>query len=278
MKPATVRHLLDAGYNVNVERSKGRCFTDDEFVAVGATLVAEGSWPTVPLDHIIIGLKELPDDGFDLVHTHVLFAHVFKGQPGWQAALDRFRRGGGTLLDIEFLSDAQGKLLAPSSFHAGYVGAALAVKAWSRQLVHPEKGELPALESYPDDAALVRDIKQNIASGTSVARRGPRAVVVGAAGRCGQGAIPLLLLKAGLPEQQIPRWGRKETAAGGPRLHILRSDILVNCLYLDKAINPLVDFEALSLPGRELSIISDVSCDCGSNINPLPIYDDHTSF
>ena len=62
LTPTTAKALLDAGYTVNVERSGERIFDDAEFEAVGATLVAEGSWPDVPADHIVIGLKELPED------------------------------------------------------------------------------------------------------------------------------------------------------------------------------------------------------------------------
>lgn len=62
MTPTTTKALLDAGYVVNVERSTGRIFDDEEFKAAGATLVPEGSWVHAPKDHIIIGLKELPED------------------------------------------------------------------------------------------------------------------------------------------------------------------------------------------------------------------------
>lgn len=62
MTPTTTKALLDAGYKVNVERSPERIFDDAEFEEVGATLVPEGSWKDAPADHIIIGLKELPED------------------------------------------------------------------------------------------------------------------------------------------------------------------------------------------------------------------------
>lgn len=67
--PTTAKTLLEAGYKVNVERSPGRIFDDDEFEAVGATLVPEGSWVDAPKDAIILGLKELPEsDCISLCH------------------------------------------------------------------------------------------------------------------------------------------------------------------------------------------------------------------
>ena len=62
MTPKTTKALLDAGYKVNVEKSPERIFNDKEFEDVGATLVPEGSWVDAPHDHIIVGLKELPED------------------------------------------------------------------------------------------------------------------------------------------------------------------------------------------------------------------------
>ena len=61
LTPTTTKALLDAGYKVNVERRPERIFNNSEFEAVGATLVPEGSWVDAPHDHIIIGLKDLPE-------------------------------------------------------------------------------------------------------------------------------------------------------------------------------------------------------------------------
>jgi saccharopine dehydrogenase (NAD+, L-lysine forming) len=62
LTPTTTKALIDDGYTVNVERSSERIFDDSEFEKAGATLVAEGSWPDTPKEHIIVGLKELPED------------------------------------------------------------------------------------------------------------------------------------------------------------------------------------------------------------------------
>ena len=80
LTPATTKALIDAGYTVHVERSPDRIFKDPEYEAVGATLVPTGSWTSAPKDHIIIGLKELPEDDFPLIHSHVQFSHCYKNQ------------------------------------------------------------------------------------------------------------------------------------------------------------------------------------------------------
>lgn len=131
--PTTAKKLLDAGYTLYVERSSkdpnfSRIFSDDEFEKVGCTLVENGSWETAPTDRIIIGLKELPEGDSPLKHEFIHFAHCYKQQGGWEQVLARFPRGGGTLYDLEFLQDANGRRVAAFGYHAGFAGAALAIK------------------------------------------------------------------------------------------------------------------------------------------------------
>jgi saccharopine dehydrogenase (NAD+, L-lysine-forming) len=139
LTPTTAKKLLDAGYPVLVERSPkdpnyARIFKDEEFEQAGATLIEEGAYKNAPKDNrIIIGLKELPEDEFPLEQTFVHFAHCYKQQGGWEKVLARFPRGGGTLYDLEFLQDESGRRVAAFGYHAGFVGAALAIKVCRRR-------------------------------------------------------------------------------------------------------------------------------------------------
>lgn len=67
--PTIAKKLVEAGYTVNVERSELSIFPDAEYEGTGATLVPAASWMEAPKDHIIIGLKELPEEDFPLKHT-----------------------------------------------------------------------------------------------------------------------------------------------------------------------------------------------------------------
>ena len=153
LTPTTAKALLDARYNVHIEKSPVRIFDDGEFERIGAELVPTGSWPEAPQDHIIIGLKELPEqETFPLKHTHVQFAHCYKNQDGWETVLGRFPRGSGTLLDLEFLQDESGRRVAAFGYHAGFAGAALAVEAWAWQLQHP-KDPMHGVEPYNNEVS-----------------------------------------------------------------------------------------------------------------------------
>lgn len=73
----------------------------------------EGSWvKDAPKDAYVLGLKELPEEDFPLEHVHISFAHCYKQQGGWEKVLSRWPRGGGTLLDLEFLTDDAGRRVA----------------------------------------------------------------------------------------------------------------------------------------------------------------------
>ncbi|EXJ85870.1 saccharopine dehydrogenase [NAD+, L-lysine-forming] [Capronia coronata CBS 617.96] len=277
LTPATTKALLDAGYKVNVERSTERIFDDSEFEAVGATLVPEGSWVDAPADHIIVGLKELPEEKFPLKHTHVQFAHCYKGQAGWQDVLSRFPRGGGTLLDLEFLTDDSGRRVAAFGYHAGYAGAALAVMAWAYQLKNPSAKTMPGVSSYANESLLLDDVRSQIAEGEKIAGRKPTVLVIGALGRCGRGAVDLCK-QVGIPDEQIIKWDMAETAKGGPFSEIVESDIFVNCIYLSEPIAPFLNKESLSSPKRKLSVVCDVSCDTTNPHNPVPIYTENSTF
>lgn len=288
LTPTTTKALIDAGYTVNVEKSPVRIFEDEEFTKIGAVLVPTGSWREAPSDHIIVGLKELPEETctcpphswsrtltnsgdsnlVPLKHVHVQFAHCYKGQGGWDTVLARFPRGGGTLLDLEFLQDpASGRRVAAFGYSAGFSGAALALKTWAWQLNNPGK-PLPSVESYPNEDALISDVKADIAAGqTKVGGRAPRVIVIGALGRCGRGAVDMVL-KAGVPDENIVKWDMAETAKGGPFKEITDSDIFVNCIYLNSQIPHFVNRESLNDTNRKLSVVCDVSADTTNPFNP----------
>ncbi|KUI66553.1 Saccharopine dehydrogenase [NAD(+), L-lysine-forming] [Cytospora mali] len=286
LTPTTAKALIDAGYEVHVEKGSGeksgttRIFDDAEFEKAGCTIVEEESWVDAPADHIIVGLKELREETFPLKHVHVQFAHCYKGQENWEEVLARFPRGGGTLLDLEFLADPKtGRRVAAFGYHAGFAGAALALENWAWQLTHPASEPLSSVSSYPNEDELISDVKKVLAEGEKKVGRLPRVIVIGALGRCGSGAVDMCL-RAGVPEENILKWDIAETSKGGPFKEIAESDIFVNCIYLASKIPHFVNVESLKAAGadRKLSVVCDVSADTTNPFNPVPIYTVATTF
>ncbi|KAJ3711481.1 saccharopine dehydrogenase [Lentinula raphanica] len=272
LTPTTAKKLIDAGFDIFVERDEQRIFDDSEYEAVGCKLVENNTWPHAPIDVPILGLKELPVSTDPLPHTHIQFAHCYKNQAGWADILSRFDRGKGTLYDLEFLEDANGRRVAAFGFHAGFAGAAAGALA----LAAERRGEhLGQLNPYENEAAMIDDVKKSLGG----SGKGVKALVIGALGRCGRGAVDLFR-KIGLEEDDILKWDMAETAKGGPFEEILDVDIFINCIYLSSQIPSFITRDTISAAGkkRRLSVVVDVSCDTTNPFNPIPIYSINTTF
>ena len=133
------------------------------------------------------------------------------------------------------------------------------------------------MSAYPNEDALNADVKSALEKARPRAKHSPRVLVIGALGRCGRGAVDMCK-KAGLPDSDIVKWDMAETAKGGPFKEIVEADIFVNCVYLTSAVPPFITHDSLASPGRNLSVVCDVSCDPNSSHNPVPIYETWSSF
>ncbi|ODV59179.1 saccharopine dehydrogenase [Ascoidea rubescens DSM 1968] len=275
LTPSTVEKLLQAGFKIYVEKSSQSTFDIKEYEKAGAIIVPEGSWKNAPRERIIIGLKELPEQTFPLIHTHIQFAHCYKNQAGWQDVLQRFPDGHGLLYDLEFLENDQGRRVAAFGFYAGVAGAALGVKDWAFKQTHSDSEDLPGVTPYPNETELINDVKEDL---RKIANNNkPTVLIIGALGRCGSGAIKFLQ-DVGIPDENIKRWDLEETKPGGPFKEIADSDIFINCIYLSQPIPPFINYDLLNSETRKLRTIVDVSADTTNPHNPIPVYTVATVF
>ncbi len=266
--PDDARRLVAAGHDLVVEASDKRIFDDAAYGAAGARLVPPGSWHDAPLDAVVLGVKELPDEPAALRHRFVHFAHIFKDQTGWRDELGRFHAGDGTLYDIEFLVDDDGRRLAAFSYWAGWLGAAIGLMRLLERRLGLD-GVAGSVAPFSGRAEVTSRLSELV--GRAAAR--PTALVVGARGKSGRGAVEVLTA-AGLA---VTEWDMAETA-DLDRDALLSHDLLVNCVLMTGPGLVLVTPEDLKRPQTLLSMISDVSCDPRSDYNPLPVYDRPTSW
>ncbi len=250
--PADAAKLVQDGFRVTVEESPTRVVPIEEYVAVGCETAPTGSWVDAPEGAVVVGIKELPDDPSDLARTHVYFAHAYKGQEGAQEILDRFRRGGGELLDVEYLT-VDGKRVVAFGFWAGYVGAALSVLRHRGLL---EGGVAPMTRA---------ELDEQLASSTP--QTPERALVIGSRGRSGRGAVEAL----GVAGCALTRWDRPDTVLVD-RPALLAHDIMVNCVVSQGAAGqqPFVTADDVDVP-RRLRVVGDVTCDVTSDANLVPL-------
>ncbi len=262
--PEGVAALVGAGIRVTVEDSSVRAIGIQGYHDAGAEIAPENTWPDAPKDAVIFGLKELPDDGTPLPHRHIMFGHAYKGQADGRVLLDRFKAGGGTLYDLEYLVDETGRRVAAFGYWAGYAGAAVALKCW---LAQQAGGIAGAVSTYASAPKLLDDLQ------TSLGNTRPNVIIIGALGRVGSGARDLCAAM-GLT---TTNWDMAETAHGGPFPEILQHDIFLNCIFASPGTPVFVPQSAKAAP-RTLTVIGDIACDPGSDFSPIKVYDRATDW
>lgn len=267
LSPQGAAKLIAAGYTVTVEESTQRILPIADYAAAGCNIAPEFSWVDAPDDAIIFGLKELPEDGTPLRHRHIMFGHAYKGQPSGKILLDRFRAGGGSLYDLEYLTQEDGRRVAAFGYWAGYAGAAVSLMCWLAQ----QNGQIAApVKAYPSANHLLMELQQSLmALGTSR----PTALIIGALGRVGTGAADLCQAMG----VATTKWDMAETASGGPFPEVLAHDIFLNCILARPGTPVFVPTSAKVAP-RTLSVIGDIACDPDSDFSPIKVYDRTTAW
>lgn len=260
--PEGVAALLKAGIKVTVEKSSVRAIPLDGYKATGCSIAPENSWPSAPRDALIFGLKELPEDGTPLKHRHIMFGHAYKGQPAGKVLLQRFKAGGGTLYDIEYLVNEAGRRVAAFGYWAGYAGAAVSLLCWAAQ---QQGGICGPVSRYANKDALLAALRTRLDE-SGAAR--PKAIVIGALGRVGTGAADLCEAMG----VQVTKWDLAETASGGPFPEILQHELFFNCILARPGCPVFVPKSALTAP-RQLTVIGDIACDPTSDFTPIKVYD-----
>ena len=267
LTPDGARALIAQGFTLTVEESRQRAIPISGYAQAGCSIAPEGSWPDAPDDAIVFGLKELDDDGTPLRHRHIMFGHAYKGQPAGRRLLDRFRAGGGTLYDLEYLVDEDGRRVAAFGYWAGYAGAAVALKCWAAQ----QRGSICGpVSTYASSNHMLADLQgELVALGTAR----PTALIIGALGRVGTGAADLCRAM-GVP---TTLWDMAETAHGGPFPEVLAHDIFFNCI-LARPGTPVFVPSSARTAERRLSVIGDIACDPDSDFSPIKVYDRTTTW
>ncbi|MCV3270301.1 saccharopine dehydrogenase [Roseobacter sinensis] len=267
LTPEGAGQLIAAGTVVSVEASPSRVIPDSAYAQAGCAIVPSHSWPDAPQDAIIFGLKELPDDGTPLPHRHIMFGHAFKGQPAGLRLLQRFKAGGGTLLDLEYLTNEAGARVAAFGYWAGYAGAAVALKCWAAQ----QRGSIAApVGSYDSSTHLLSELQAELVATGSFR---PTALIIGALGRVGTGAADLCTAMG----VATTKWDMAETASGGPFPEILAHELFFNCILARPGTPVFVPADTPTRP-RKLRVIGDIACDPESDFSPVKIYDHTTTW
>jgi alpha-aminoadipic semialdehyde synthase len=116
--PSQVKRLIEEfKYNVLVQPSKIRAFTDKEYELAGATLT-DNIWET----QAIFAIKEIPVDFIYPNNVYVFFSHVIKGQKYNMPLLQKILDLKCTLIDYEKIIDDKNRRLVFFGNYAGFAG------------------------------------------------------------------------------------------------------------------------------------------------------------
>lgn len=142
LTPQQCKSLIDQGYNISVQTSNVRAYSDEEYAGAGVPLVEE-----VHAFDILIGVKEVPISNLIPQKTYFFFSHTIKEQEYnrrlLQTAVDRQIR----LIDYEVITDDAGQRLIAFGKFAGMVGAHNALWTYGKRTGH---FELPRMYQSKD--------------------------------------------------------------------------------------------------------------------------------
>lgn len=281
------------GFEVQVERSPGRCFTDAEYEAEGLQLTDDVSGCDV-----LLGVKEVPVDHLIAGKTYFFFSHTIKKQPYNRPLLRAVLEKEIRLVDYETITDGAGKRLIAFGYYAGVVGAHNGLWAWGERLAagggrRTEDGgrrtadgfRLPRMKDCHDYEEVLGHYKKM--------RLPPIKIVLTGTGRVAQGCLKVL---HDLKIRQVSPTDFLGTAFDGPVFtqlsaeHYARrkdggafekarfyahgdefesafapfarlADLMMNGIFYDKNAPMFFTQNEMAQPDFRIKVIADISCD-----------------
>jgi saccharopine dehydrogenase (NAD+, L-lysine forming) len=260
-----------------VQRSELRCFTDQEYLDAGLTVVED-----LGECDLLIGVKEVDKSSFLAGKSYLFFAHVGKKQPYNRSMLQEIVRKNITLLDYEYLTDQNNLRLVAFGRWAGIVGAYNGLRGFG---IRNKSFDLKPAHECHDFRELISELK-------NVKLPAIKILITGG-GRVARGALETLAplnLKKVSPEEflavefeepvlcQIEPWHYTKRKDGGEfdlqhffyypeqyestfKPYSKVTDLYIPCHFWDPRSPVFLDQEDYQDPDFNISVIADVSCD-----------------
>ena len=111
-----------------VQSSSIRCFTDEEYVQAGITVMQD-----VSSCDILLGIKEVPVQSIVPGKIYLFFSHTKKQQPHNRELFRALLKKQTTLIDYECLEHEDGQRILGFGFFAGVVGAHNGIMAFGKR-------------------------------------------------------------------------------------------------------------------------------------------------
>ena len=277
LTPAQVARLRKAGYDVVVQPSPHRCYTDEEYSRVGVALRED-----VSDRDLLLGIKEVPTERLIPSKTYCNFAHVAKFQAYNQPLLGALLDKGITHIDYEYLTDPDGKRLIAFGYWAGMVGAHNGLWAYGKR---SGAFDLPRLKDLYDYAeARTVYARLNLPKDLRVVLTGTGRVGAGAAKVLADMGLRRVKPKAFLELTEGPvftqlaveHYARHRSGRAVQRKHFFQhseeyvtafapyaavADVFINGIYWDGKAPAFFTREDMASDHFHIQTIADVTCD-----------------
>jgi saccharopine dehydrogenase (NAD+, L-lysine-forming) len=262
--PSDIKKLIYNDFIVYVEKSNLRFFKDNEYEENGAIMIDNFLELNLNLKNtLIIGLKELDINIDELFkYNHLYFSHTFKEQQDHEIILKKFINNNGKIFDLEFFVDENNKRMVTFGFYAGIVGCFLGLFQYYYKKIYSKNiSNIKIFDSFEN---MIDSLKQIIQNDSSL-----KIVIIGANGRCGKGCKYLL---------DKLNYNYDVLFKNDDKTNLFKYDIILNCILLNNEyVEPFITFNNIE-QFKNLTVIVDISCDYNNKFNPLPIYNNNTTF
>jgi alanine dehydrogenase len=145
LSPKQCRYLLDQfpSWDIIVESSPNRCFTDKEYQKEGIKVVED-----ISAADILLGIKEVPISQLIPNKKYLFFSHTKKAQTYNQRLFQAMMDKNITLIDYECLEHEDGQRLIGFGFFAGIVGAHNGIMAYGNRTKEFTLGRVKDVKDY----------------------------------------------------------------------------------------------------------------------------------
>ncbi len=280
LTPRQCKMLMGNPYNFNiiVQSSNHRCYTDEEYLAAGVPILND-----VSSSDILLGVKEVPIKDLMVGKTYFFFSHTIKKQAHNRKLLQAILEKEITMIDYESLEDENGNRLIAFGKYAGIVGAHNGLWAYGKRIGSYDWPRLKDLHDFEEAREVYKNTHLPAVK-----------IVLAGSGRVAYGAISALLdmkitevspevfLKGEFTDQAIfthltsayyvrHKDGRifdKSDFYANPENYISIfdkyteiADIFFNCIYWDTNAPAFFDLEDIAKPNFKIQVIGDITCD-----------------
>jgi alanine dehydrogenase len=296
LTPTHCKVLIEQGFDIVVQPSKVRCFSDEDYKNAGVPMSEDLSDRDV-----MIGVKEVPITSLISDKKYFFFSHTIKAQPYNRELLKAIVDKNITLLDYEVLTDENGARVIAFGKFAGMVGAHNGLWTYGKRTGDFELPRMKDLYNYK----AAKEVYDKV---TFLNLK----VVVTGTGRVAQGAVQVLKdmgltkvrpidyvkkdfdqpvftqlnsfyyakRKDGQMFDDVKNFYQNPKDYDSDFNHFLpMTDIFINGIYWDNDAPAFFTLEQMQSPGFNIKVIADVTCDIApitsipSTIRPTTIAD-----